>query len=58
MNNRRNATFYAVLAVICAASTAVTASDKMITPLLIVLPLVVMGVFLFAAGYYAGLSKR
>jgi len=57
MDNKRKATLFAVLACICAASTAPLAADQTINHAFLVLPLVLMGLFLFVAGYYAGLVR-
>jgi len=58
MDNRRKATLFAVLAAICAASTAPLAANQTIPHLVLILPLVLMGVCLLVAGYYAGLARR
>jgi hypothetical protein len=58
MNNKRKAALFAVLAVLCAASAAQLATNKSITPVFLILPLVVMGILLFVAGYYAGQARN
>ena len=57
MENKRKATLFAVLAVICAAGTAPLAANPTISHALLVLPLILMGLLLFVAGYYAGLAR-
>jgi len=58
MDNTRKATLFAALAAICAASSAPLAADQSIAHVFIVLPLVLMGILLFVAGYYAGLARN
>ena len=58
MDNRRKATLFAVLAVVAAASTAPLAADQSIKHVFLVLPLVLMGILLLVAGYYAGLARN
>lgn len=58
MDNKSKATLFAVLAAITAASTAPLAANQSISHVLLVLPLVVMGILLFVAGYYAGLAHK
>lgn len=57
MDNKRKATLFAVLAAICAGGTASLAADPTIIHAFLVLPLVLMGILLFVAGYYAGLAR-
>ena len=58
MDDRRKAGLsFAALAALSAASTASVAADATGRPIFIVLPLLVMGVCLLFAGYYAGLSR-
>lgn len=57
MDDKRKVVVFSVLASISAATTAPIAATPSIKPLFIVLPLVLMGIFLFFAGYYAGLSR-
>ncbi len=58
MDNKRKAALFAALAAICAASTAPLAADQSITHVFLILPLVLMGILLFIAGYYAGLARN
>ena len=58
MGTKRKATIFAALAGVFAASTAPIAALPTVTHVFIVLPLVLMGIFLFFAGYYAGLSRK
>jgi len=58
MDNKRRATLFAALAAVCAASTTPLAADQSVTHVFLVLPLVLMGIFLFVAGYYAGLARN
>ncbi len=58
MDNRRKAAAYSGLAVVMATSSAIFAANPSIPHILIVMPLVVMGVLLFAAGYFVGLTRR
>ena len=58
MDNKRKATLFAALAAVCAASTAPLAANPSINHIFLVLPLVVMGVLLFVAGYYSGLASN
>lgn len=58
MDNKHKATIFAVLAAICAASTAPLAANQTINHGLLVLPLVLMGILLFVAGYYSGLARN
>ncbi|MCL4366701.1 hypothetical protein M1563_00835 [Patescibacteria group bacterium] len=57
MDNKRKSIILTVLASVSAASTAPLAATPQVRPLFIVLPLVLMGILLFFAGYYAGLNK-
>jgi len=57
MTNHQKVIFYAILALLFAVSGAVTSANSAISHIFIVLPLVVMGLFLFIAGYYSGRSK-
>lgn len=57
MDNKRKAALFAALAAICAASTAPLAAQQSIAHIFLVLPLVLMGILLFVAGYYAGLAR-
>lgn len=56
--NKRKATVFSILAVVSAATTAIMINNLPTRPIFIVLPLVMMGIFLFFAGYYAGLAKN
>ena len=56
--NKRKATVFSVLAAVSAATTAVIAANPSVRPIFIILPLVIMGIFLFLAGYCAGLAKN
>jgi len=58
MDNRNKAILFAVLAAFMAASSAVFAANTSIPHIFIVAPLVVMGVLLFVAGYFSGLTRR
>ena len=58
MDNTRKATLFAALAAIAAASTAPLAADQSISHVFLVLPLVLMGILLFVAGYYSGLARN
>ena len=58
MDNKRKAVLFAALAAICAASTAPLAANQSINHIFLVLPLVLMGVLLFVAGYYSGLTRN
>jgi len=58
MDNRNKAALFAVLATLMAASSAVFAANTSIPHIFIVAPLVVMGILLFIAGYFAGLAHR
>jgi hypothetical protein len=58
MENRRKAAFFAALAALCAASTAPLAANQTINHGFLVLPLVLMGLLLFVAGYYAGRTRN
>jgi VIT1/CCC1 family predicted Fe2+/Mn2+ transporter len=58
MDNRRKATLFAVLAAIAAASTVPVAANQSISHVFLVLPLVLMGILLFVAGYYSGLARK
>lgn len=58
MNNTRKALLFAALAAICAAGTAPLAADQTINHGFLVLPLVLMGILLFVAGYYSGLARN
>ena len=58
MDNKQKVIFFAVLASIFAVMTTIFSANQSISHVLIVLPLVIMAIFLFFAGYYAGLSKR
>jgi hypothetical protein len=58
MENRRKAALFAVLAALCAASTAPLAANQTINHGFLVLPLVLMGLLLFVAGYYAGRTRN
>ena len=58
MENKRKATLFAVLACICAASTAPLAANQSINHGFLVLPLVLMGILLFVAGYYSGQARN
>ena len=58
MDNKRKATLFAVLAVVCAAGTAPIAANQSISQGFLVLPLVLMGILLFIAGYYSGLASK
>lgn len=57
MNYKQRVTIFSMLAIVAAATSAITAANPTIRPIFIVLPLVLMGIFLFFAGYFAGLSK-
>jgi hypothetical protein len=57
MNNTHKATFFAALATICAAGSATLAADQTINHGLVVLPLVLMGILLFVAGYFSGQAR-
>jgi hypothetical protein len=57
MDNRRKAALFAALAAIAAASTAPLAVDQTISHAFLILPLVVMGILLYVAGYYSGLAR-
>jgi urea transporter len=57
MDNNRKAALFAALAAICAASTAPLAADQSINHGFLVLPLVLMGILLFVAGYYSGQAR-
>jgi thiamine transporter ThiT len=56
-DNRRKVAVFAALAAVLAASSAPAAADKSGSHVLIVIPLVLMGFALFAAGYYAGIVR-
>jgi len=58
MDNKRKATLFAVLACVCAAGTAPLAANQSISHIFLVLPLVLMGILLFVAGYYSGLAHK
>jgi len=58
MENRRKAALFAVLAALCAAGTAPLAANQTINHGFLVLPLVLMGLLLFVAGYYAGRARN
>ena len=58
MTNRQKVIFYSILAVVFAASSAISAANESASHAIIVLPLVVMGIFLFFAGYYSGQIKK
>jgi hypothetical protein len=58
MDNKRKAALFAALAAICAASTAPLAVNQTIAHVFLVLPLVLMGILLMVAGYYAGLARN
>lgn len=58
MDNKRKAVLFAALAAICAASTAPLAANQSINHIFLVLPLVLMGILLFVAGYYSGLTRN
>ena len=58
MDNRGKAALFAALAAICAASIAPLATNQSINHGLLVLPLVLMGILLFVAGYYVGLARN
>lgn len=58
MENKRKAILFAVLAAVCAAGTAPLAADQTINHGFLVLPLVLMGILLFVAGYYSGLARN
>jgi len=57
MNNRQKAILFSAIAAVAAASSALYAANKNTRPIMLILPLVLMGVFLCAAGYYVGLSR-
>lgn len=57
MKHKQKVAIFSILACVCAATTAKTASLQPVQPISIVLPLVAMGIFLFFAGYFAGLGK-
>ena len=57
MDNRRKAVLFAVLAAVVAASTAPLAANQTIQHVFLILPLVLMGVLLLIAGYYAGQAR-
>jgi hypothetical protein len=57
MNNTRKTVLFAALAAIVAGSTAPLDADQSISHVFLVLPLILMGLLLFAAGYYAGLAR-
>ena len=58
MDNKHKVALFAALAAVCAAITAPLAADQSITHIFLILPLVLMGIFLFVAGYYAGLARN
>ena len=57
MDNKRKAALFAALAAVCAASTAPLAANPTITHAFLILPLILMGILLFIAGFYAGRSR-
>jgi hypothetical protein len=58
MDNKHKAALFGALAAIAAASTAPLAADQSIQHIFWVLPLVLMGILLFVAGYYAGQARN
>jgi hypothetical protein len=58
MDNKQKSIILTILACVSAASTAPIAATPSIKAIFIVLPLILMGILLFFAGYYAGLSKK
>jgi len=58
MTNLQRVIFYSILASVFAVSAAITAANPSVSHIFIVLPLVLMGLFLFIAGYYSGRTKR
>lgn len=58
MENKRKSLLFTLLGGSMAAITAPIAAIPTIQHIYIVLPLVLMGFFLFAAGYYAGKFSR
>ena len=57
MDTQRNAALFAILATLLAVSAASLAATKVMPQGVVMVVLVVMGLCLFAAGYYAGLSR-
>ena len=58
MDNKQKVTLFVALACGASALSAYTASLPDIRHLFIVLPLVMVSIFLFFAGYFAGMSKK
>jgi len=58
MDYKRKVVVFSVLASISAATSAPIAATPSVRPIFIVLPLILMGIFLFFAGYYAGLNRK
>ncbi len=58
MDNKRKVALFTALAAVCAATTAPLAAYQSIVHIFLILPLVLMGIFLFVAGYYAGLARN
>ena len=58
MDNRQKTIIYTTLAAIFSAITAIFAAQQSIGHIFIVLPLVLMGICLFFAGYYAGQGQH
>ncbi len=57
MDNRQKVVLFSSAAVILAASTAVIAANQSGRLGFVIVPLVLMGFCLFAAGYYAGVDR-
>lgn len=58
MSNTRKVLLFSVLAAVLAAGEAPLAADPTTNHLVLVMPLVVMGIALLLAGYYAGLARK
>jgi hypothetical protein len=57
MTNKHKILLFSSLAAVFAASTAPIVADKSSQPVYVIMPLIFMGLCLFAAGYYVGLSQ-
>lgn len=58
MENKQKVVIFAVLAAISAATTAIIVSHPSVRPISIIIPMIFMAVFLFFAGYFAGLDRK
>ena len=57
MDNKRKSILFIALGGVAAGSVAPIAAHQPVLPIFLIVPLILMGIFLLLAGYYAGLAR-